>query len=215
MLTLALPTGRSLETCTALLLEGGLPAEPLLRPGRNLEFRCGEFRYLLAKPTDVPTLVHFGAADLGFGGTDVILESGAELLELLDTGEGRCRMAVAGPPSLAERFCGHESERMGLRVATKYPRTAEREFSDRGIQVRTVPLHGSVEIAPALGLADCILDIVQTGTTLKANGLVVLEEFFPVSLRLVSSLAASQLAWRALEDVTDRIAGACERRRRP
>ena len=215
MLTIALPTGRVFSDAVEMISGAGLPCDGLASPGRKLVIESGDFRYILAKPSDVPLYVSYGTADLAFAGGDVLLESAMPVVELLDTGSGRCSVVVAGPRSQAERFRGHASELMGLKVATKYPRIADGHFSARGAQVDIIHLHGSIELAPKLGLSDCILDIVQTGTTLKANGLVVLEEFFPVSLRLVSSLAASQLAWEALEDVTERIARACERRRRP
>ena len=109
-------------------------------------------------------------------------------------------MAIAGPPELAGRFGGHVSELMGLRVATKYDRTARRTFAAWGVQIRILYLHGSVELAPALGLADCIFDIVQTGGTLKANGLVVIKRTADVSLRLVANQGALQLRWDALRN---------------
>jgi len=201
MLTFALPTGRSFAACVEILENAGLPANGLRDPGRNLVIDGGtddggrRYRYLLGKPSDIPTLISQGVADLALVGSDVTGESCAELAELLDTQRGRCYMAIAGPPELASRFGGHSSELMGLRVATKYDRTARRTFEAWGVQIRILYLHGSVELAPALGLADCIFDIVQTGGTLKANGLSVIKRAAEVSLRLVADPGALQLRW--------------------
>ena len=163
MLTFALPTGRSLDSCVDILERAGLPTEKLKNAGRNLVIEEASFRYLLSKPSDVPAMVHYGAADLALAGNDVIEEAGIALTELLDTGRGRCVMAVAGPGEMAEKFCGHVSGLMGLKVATKYTRLAEKTFAEWGIQIKLLKLNGSVELAPALGLADCIFDVVQTG----------------------------------------------------
>lgn len=195
MLTVALPTGRVMEEARTLLKSLGLPTEALGQEGRDLVVEEGTVRYLLAKPTDVPVYVLWGAADLALAGSDVLRESGAPLVELGDTGYGRCRLAVAGPPAISALFSGAGNRRQGLRVATKYPRIAEGHFSARGTQVEIVPLHGSIELAPRLGMADCILDIVQTGSTLRANGLVVLEDVGPVSLRMVASPRSARLRW--------------------
>lgn len=201
MLTLALPTGRVQSDCLEILAGAGLPTERLRNAGRNLVIREEKFQYLLSKPSDIPMLVCQGAADLALAGSDVTEEAGLELAELLDTGRGRCFMAIAGPKELAERFRQHESELMGLRIATKYLNTAERAFASRGVQVRLLHLHGSVELAPALGLSDCILDIVQTGGTLVANGLEIIEKTADVSLRLIGNPGALQLRWEDLSDV--------------
>ncbi len=213
MLTFALPTGRSLDACVEILGGAGLPVERLRNPGRNLVIdeepdKAGRrYRYLLGKPSDIPTLVSQGVADLALVGNDVTEEAGVDLAELLDTERGKCYMAIAGPPELAGRFGGHVSELMGLRVATKYDRTARRTFAAWGVQIRILYLHGSVELAPALGLADCIFDIVQTGGTLKANGLVVIKRTAEVSLRLVANQGALQLRWDELRDAVTAVEG--------
>ncbi len=210
MLTFALPTGRLLDECVELLEAAGFSVEKLKKPGRNLVIEEGNISWLLSKPTDIPALVHYGAADLALVGSDVTGEAGVELMELLDTGKGRCAMCIAGFEAMKERFAGAEADLMGLRVATKYLRTTEKFFASRGAQVRIFHLHGSVELAPALHLSDCILDIVQTGGTLKANGLVIIEEIMPVSLRLVSSFAASQLRWEEIVRVSDALRAVCQ-----
>jgi ATP phosphoribosyltransferase len=202
---IALPTGRSLDACIDIIEGSGMPAKKLRNAGRNLVVDDGEFKYLLGKPSDIPTLVSQGLAELAFVGNDVTNESEVELTELLDTGRGRCFMAIAGPPRISERFAGHASGLMGLRVASKYARTARRTFESWGAHVKILYLNGSVELAPALGLADCIFDIVQTGSTLRANGLSILKRTAEVSLRLVANPGALQLRWETLRDAVDSV----------
>lgn len=205
MLTFALPTGRSLEDCIEILEGSGLPVDKLKNHGRNLVVDEGSFRYLLSKPSDVPAMVHYGAADLAIAGNDVVEESGISLVELLDTCRGKCFMAVAGTKRVAEKFNGNTCSLMGLKVATKYTRIAENTFNSWGVQIKILKLNGSVELAPALGLSDCIFDIVQTGSTLKANGLMVIKETAPVSLRLVAGSGSVQLRWRSMFGVVNAI----------
>ncbi len=139
-------------------------------------------RFFLAKASDVPTYVEYGAADLGIVGKDTILEEGRKLYEVLDLRTGRCRMCVCGPESARERLKHHEL----IRVATKYPHIAKDYFYNRKYQtVEIIKLNGSVELAPIVGLSDVIVDIVETGSTLRENGLVVLEEVCPLSARMV------------------------------
>lgn len=219
MLTFALPTGRSFGACVEILEGAGLPVARLRNPGRNLVIdeepgKDGKkYRYLLGKPSDIPTLLSQGVASLALVGNDVTDEACVELAELFDTGRGRCCMAIAGPPELACRFGGHVSELMGLRVATKYDRTARRTFAAWGVQIRILYLHGSVELAPALGLADCIFDIVQTGGTLEANGLAVIKRTADVSLRLVADPGALQLRWEELQDAVTSVEAFASARR--
>ena len=198
MLTIALPTGRSLDECVEILEGAGFPADRLKNAGRSLVIEEGGFRYLLSKPSDIPVIVHCGAADFALAGSDVIEEAGIALTELLDTGRGRCVMAVAGPAAMAEKFDGHISALMGLKVATKYTNVAERTFASWGVQIKLMKLNGSVELAPALGLSDCIFDIVQTGSTLRANGLTVIKETEAVSLRLVAGVGAMRMNWNSM-----------------
>lgn len=211
MLTLCLPTGRVLDEAVEVLENLDIPTQRLRDRGRSLVIQEGDFRFLLAKPMDVPVYVHYGIADLALAGSDVIWETGASLVELADTGRGLCRIVLAGPKKVAARFLGHESRLMGLRVATKYPRIAEAFFADRGIQVEFVHLNGSIEMAPRLGLSDCIVDIVQTGSTLKANALSVIEEIAPVSLKFVASCKSLQLAWDGIEEIIEKFSGSSKK----
>ena len=202
MLTFVLPTGRVLQDAIALIEAAGLPAGGLSSIGRRLVIEDGGFRFILAKPMDVPMYIVSGVADLGLAGSDVLMETGAPLVDLADTGKGVCRMVLAAPCDTSidgcdaskgapERLPRNGRERIGgvpwIRVATKYPGIADRYFSSRGIQAEIIHLNGSVELAPRLGMSECIVDIVQTGSTLAANGLVERATICPVSLRLVAS----------------------------
>lgn len=198
MPVIALPTGRSLAACIEILNASGLPVAGLHDAGRNLVIDEDGYRYLLSKPADIPMLISQGVADLALVGNDVTDESDIGVTELFDTGRGRCHMAIAGSPEVASLFAGRARDLMGLRVATKYHRTARRTFAAWGVQIRIMYLNGSVELAPALGIANCIFDIVQTGETLRANGLVVIKRTSEVSLRLIANPSALQLRWNAL-----------------
>lgn len=139
-------------------------------------------RFFLAKASDVPTYVEYGAADIGIVGKDTILEEGRKLYEVMDLGIGKCRMCVCGPESARERLNHHEL----IRVATKYPGIAKDYFYNRKYQtVEIIKLNGSIELAPIVGLSEVIVDIVETGSTLRENGLLVLEEICTLSARMV------------------------------
>ena len=144
-----------------------------------MENRKAGIRYFLVKPSDVAIYVEHGAADIGIVGKDILAESGADVYELLDTGLGRCRMCVAGPKDFTE------DQSRALRVATKFGNIAKRYYAAQGRDIDIIQLNGSIELAPILGLSDVIVDIVETGTTLKEYGLEVLEEICPLSARVV------------------------------
>jgi ATP phosphoribosyltransferase len=176
-LTVALPKGRLLGPAAKLFRRLGWDCE-LDNGSRQLlvtEHSAieGPIRFLLAKPGDVPVYVEYGAADLGIVGQDVLWESGRDVYEPLQLGFGRCRLVLAGLPSQRERNFRLST---GLRVATKYPRLARTHFQRQGLSVEIIPLTGSIELAPLVGLADLVVDVVETGRTLKENGLVELEE---------------------------------------
>ena len=155
------------------------------------------FRFLLAKPADVPTYVSFGVADIGIVGKDVVLESGREVYELLDLKKAECRLCVAGRPE-------HRGK-PAHRVATKYPRLADQYFRSRGEAVEIIPLGGSIELAAVIGLADRIFDLVQTGSTLKANGLVIFDEVMDVSARLVANRSSYRTKRRLIDEISARL----------
>ncbi|MBR3537756.1 MAG: ATP phosphoribosyltransferase [Eubacterium sp.] len=184
-LTFALAKGRLAKKSMALFEKIGITCEEMKDPDtRKLIFTNEELgmRFFLAKPGDVPTYVEYGVADIGVVGKDTILEEGRNLYEVLDLKYGACRMCVCGPESAAELLKRNEI----IRVATKYPNIAKNYFKNKKNQsVEIIKLNGSVELAPIVGLADVIVDIVETGSTLKENGLQVLEEVSHLSARIV------------------------------
>lgn len=189
MITLAVPKGRVLKEVASAFAGAGTDPEILLKDDRSLVRECAKTdrRFLLLKPDDVPTYVEYGIADLGVVGRDVLLERNYDLMVPLDLGLGRCRMCVAsvGAAKLEERV--FQSETGVLRVGTKFPNVTRSYFRDRGFQVETVLVQGSVELAPMTGLADIIVDLVQSGETLRQNGLTELETICEVSTLLVAN----------------------------
>ena len=184
MITFALSKGRLAEKAGQLLAAAGVDTAVLSEDTRKLvlESEDGECRFFLVKPADVPIYVESGVADLGIVGKDTLIEEGRDLYEMLDLKMGECRLCIAGYPERRDVLTNPH-----LRVATKYVNTARRVFADRE-EIEIIPLHGSIELAPVTGLADVIFDVVQTGSTLKANGLVVLEEVFSgITARLVAN----------------------------
>ncbi len=184
-LTFALGKGRLAKTALELFEEVGIRCEEMKDPGsRKLIFVNEErkLRFFLSKGPDVPTYVEYGAADIGIVGKDTIMEEGRKLYEVLDLGFGKCKMCVCGPDS-ARELLDHGQL---IRVATKYPNIAKDHFYNKKHQtVEIIKLNGSIELAPIVGLSEVIVDIVETGTTLKENGLHVLEEICPLSARMV------------------------------
>jgi ATP phosphoribosyltransferase len=200
-LTLALPKGRLLEPAVGLLRELGVSAvDPESRklifrdPGRGLEI-------LLLKPADVPAYVTYGAADLGVVGKDILLEQEPDVYEPLDLGFGFCRLVVAEPRELWER--DDPAKWSWVRVATKDPRLTEQYFSSRGVQVEIVRLDGSIELAPLVGLADRIVDLVQSGETLRANGLVEVAEIARSTARVIVNRASMKTEYAAVTQLIE------------
>ena len=187
-LTLALPKGRLLDPALALLAGMGVRGiEPDSRRLLAADPAAG-LRFILLKPADIPTYVEYGAADLGIVGKDILLEQQPDVYEPVDLGFGFCRLVVAEPRELWER--DDPARWSWVRVATKYPRLTEAYFSERGIQVEMVRLDGSIELAPLVGLAERIVDLVQSGETLRANGLVEVAEIVTSTARLVVNRAS-------------------------
>lgn len=184
MLNVALAKGRLADSCADIFIKCGIRAEVLREETRKLVLETPDraFRFFFVKPADVPTYVEYGIADIGIVGKDTLLEAEADLYEMLDLKFESCKLCVAGFPSM-KNF----NDAPHLRVATKYANTAKKLFSSRGEDVEIIKLNGSIELAPLTGLADVIFDIVQSGGTLRANGLVVLEEVFDISARLVAN----------------------------
>ena len=207
MLTIALSKGRICGEAASLLARAGIVLDE--DPARSRRLRIAtsveDIQVLVLRSQDVPTFVEYGAADLGITGKDVLLEyRGAGLYEPLDLGIARCRLVLAGRPDAAPA-------RPQPRVATKYVETTRRFFASKGMQAEIIRLYGSMEIAPAVGLADCIVDLVDTGATLAANGLVVHEEIAAVSARLIVNKAAMKLSHRRVSSLVERIRCAAAR----
>lgn len=192
MLTLALPKGRLLDSALALL--AGMGIRGIAPDSRRLLLADEEagLRFILLKPADIPTYVEYGAADLGIVGKDILLEQQPDVYEPVDLGFGFCRLVVAETRELWER--DDPAKWSWVRVATKYPRLTEAYFSERGIQVEMVRLDGSIELAPLVGLAERIVDLVQSGETLRANGLVEVAEILTSTARLIVNRASLKTA---------------------
>jgi len=200
-LTLALPKGRLLDPALDLLRELGVSGiDP---DSRKLIFRDAgrALEILLLKPADVPAYVTYGAADLGVVGKDILLEQEPDVYEPLDLGFGFCRLVVAEPRALWER--DDPAKWSWVRVATKYPRLTEEYFSARGIQVEIVRLDGSIELAPLVGLAERIVDLVQSGETLRANGLVEVAEITRSTARVIVNRASMKTEHAAVTRLID------------
>lgn len=205
-LRVALPKGRIFDEAVALLHRSGVPLPADLEASRRLILPVPDaaLTFILAKPSDVPTYVEYGVADVGLVGKDVLMEEAErDVYELLDLGISRCRIAVAAKPDW--------SPHPVPRVATKYPRIASTYFRERGQQVEIIKLNGSVELAPLIGLADRIVDIVSTGRTLRENGLVELETIAEVTTRLIANLVSYRMKSRAVDDLCARLEAAIQR----
>jgi ATP phosphoribosyltransferase len=213
LLTLALPKGRLLDG--ALELVAGLGVEGVDAESRKLIFTDARrgLRLLFLKPADVPAYVTYGAADLGIVGKDILLEQAPDVYEPLDLGFGFCRLVVAEPRELWKR--DDPAKWSWVRVATKYPRLTEQYFSERGVQVEIVRLDGSIELAPLVGLAERIVDLVQTGETLRANGLAEVAEIARSTARLIVNRAAMKTEHAAVTGLIDQMKGAVRGERGP
>ena len=205
-LTIALAKGRTQAEALRLLERAGVRVSEAALASRRLavEDEGGRYRFIFVKPSDVPVYVEHGIADCGVVGRDVLLEAEADVLQPLDLRIARCRIVVAGRPELGRGDHGM------LHVATKYPRIAAAHFGARGVPVEIIELSGSVELAPVLGLADCIVDLVETGRTLEENGLAVLETVADSSGRLIVNRASFQLKAPAVSALVEALGRALE-----
>ncbi len=200
-ITIALTKGRLASQTMALLERAGYYCEELKdKSSRKLIFVNEEqkLRFFLAKGPDVPTYVEYGAADIGVVGSDIIMEENRRVYEVLDLGFGKCRMCVCGPSEAKELLQHHEM----IRVTSKYPNIAREYFYNRKHQtVDIIKLNGSVELGPIVDLGDVIVDIVETGSTLKENGLAVLEEVCPVSARMIVNQVSMQMKTARIREI--------------
>ncbi len=213
-LTIALSKGRIFEETRPLLAAADIvPAEdPEVSRKLILPSNQPSVRFIIVRATDVPTYVEHGAADLGVAGKDVLIEHGGDgVYQPLDLEIGRCRMMVAVPAGFD--YFGKVQSGARLRVATKYVHTAREHFAAKGMHVDLIKLYGSMELAPLVGLADAIVDLVSTGSTLKANHLIAVEEILPISARLIVNQAAMKLKHQRLAPLLDILAKAVAGRR--
>ncbi len=206
-ITFALPKGRLADQTMKLMEKIGITCQEMKEEGtRRLIFVNEELKlkFFLAKATDVPTYVEYGAADIGVAGRDTILEAGRKLYEVLDLGMGRCKMCVCGPRDAAKLLRHREL----IRVATKYPNIAKEYFYNQKHQtVEIIKLNGSIELAPLVGLSEVIVDIVETGTTLRENGLTVLEEVCDLSARVVVNQVSMKMEYERINRILTGLRG--------
>ncbi len=201
MLNIALPKGRLGEKVYDMFEKAGFPCPSIKENNRKLIFENEEadVRYFWVKPSDVAIYVERGAADIGVAGKDILLEYTPDIYELLDLNLGKCRMCVAGPKGF------RDDKKRTLVVATKFSKTAQGYYSSIGRDIDIIHLNGSIEIAPILGLSDVIVDIVETGTTLKQNDLEVLETIFPISARLIANKSSFKFNTPQMEHIIKEI----------
>lgn len=204
MLNIALPKGRLGDKVYSLLAGAGYDCREAFDDSRKLVFEAegANVRYFLVKPSDVAIYVEHGAADIGIVGKDILLESGADVYELLDLGLGKCRMCVAGRNDYVE-----DTDRT-LRVATKFVNVAKKYYNEIGREIEIIKLNGSIELAPLLGLSDVIVDIVESGKTLKENDLGVIAEIFSVSARFIANRASYKFKGEAIDEMLEKLSAA-------
>jgi ATP phosphoribosyltransferase len=202
-LRVAVPKGAIFDDALSALGRAGLPANVVRQNGRRLVYRTGDTEFIVSRPSDVPVFVEYGAADVGIVGKDVLEEHRFNVVELQDLGTGKCRMILAAPEAKAEDVRRAIRHAEVVRVATKFPDTARRYFERMGRQAEIIELHGSIELAPLVGLAECIVDLTATGTTLRENDLVELDEISTSTARLISNRGAYRLRHQEISALAD------------
>lgn len=202
--TIALPRGRMLEESAGLLSDAGFDCSMLLEESRKLIFYSEKdgLRYITMRPSDVPTYVEYGAADLGIVGKDVLMENKKDVYELMDLAIGYCRFVLAAPRK--SQVIDYRAI-PGLRIATKFPGVAEDFFQRQGVNAEIIKLSGATELAPSVGLAEMVVDIVSTGRTLAENNLVIVEEICESTARLIANQVSFRLKSRRIKDITGAI----------
>lgn len=201
-LTIALPKGKLFDLSTNMLAKIGYTADGLSENSRKLVITNEQekIRFIITKTADLPTYVEYGAADIGIIGKDVLLEESKDVYELLDLRFGFCRMMVAVPQAIKQEKL---SDYAHMRVATKYPRVAETFFHSVGIQMEIIKLNGSIELAPIVGLAEVIVDIVETGRTLKENNLVEIAQIHPATARLIANRVSFKMKFDRINKMVE------------
>ncbi len=207
----AIPKGALLKDSIAVLEAVGVDVAGLADPGRQLVIHAPEFEFIIGKPSDIPIYVASGAADVGISGKDVLEELDLDVVEMVDLGFGECRFVVAEPED-AHASIEEQYAHLGvIRVATKYPRVTEAYFADRGVQVEIVKLNGNIEIAPLIGIADQVVDITQTGTTLRENQLKIVAEVMESSARFIANPVALRTSGERVTGLANLLAEAVSR----
>ena len=200
-LRVAVPKGNIFEDALRALRRAGLPVEVLRENDRKLFYEAEGTEFIVSRPSDVPVFVEYGAADVGIVGKDVLEEQEPNVVELTDLGTGGCRMILAAPAGKAAEVRQAIAHAEVVHVATKFPRTARRYFEGMGRQAEIIALHGSIELAPLVGLAECIVDLTATGTTLRENNLVVLDEISTSTARLIANRSSYRLRNKEIADL--------------
>ena len=193
LLRVAVPKGAIFEDALRAFASAGLPVDVLREDGRKLFYEAEGAEFIVCRPSDVPVYVEYGAADIGIVGKDVLEEQKPNVVELKDLETGWCRMILAAPAGRTDEVRGAIEHAEVVRVATKYPKTARRYFEGIGRQAEIIALHGSIELAPLVGLAECIVDLTATGTTLRENNLTALDEISSSTARLIANRGAYRL----------------------
>lgn len=210
-LTIALPKGKLLIDSVRLLTEAGLDCRSVEEDSRKLMFELpgAEARVIICRPTDIPTYVEYGAADIGFVGKDTLVELNRDIAELVDLKFGYCRFVVAMPEeTLPQRLPDGRYDLKTLnhkRAATKFPRVAQLFFGDLGMQVTPIKLHGNIELAPRVGLAEMIVDIVSTGKTLRENKLAEVAQIFESTTRMVANRVSYRMKYERIQGLTEKV----------
>lgn len=206
-LRVAVPKGTIFKDALAALGGAGLPVEVMREDGRRLFYKAEGAEFIVTRPSDVPVFVEHGAADVGIVGKDVLDEQRPNVMELRDLGTGACRMILAAPREKAEEVQEAISHAEVVRAATKFPNTARRYFASLGRQAEIIELHGAVELAPLVGLSECIVDLTATGTTLRENDLVALDEIARSTARLIANRGAYRLRHDEVSALLDAVRG--------
>lgn len=203
-ITFALGKGRLANSSMKILNQLGIRCKEMDEKTRKLVLTSddGKYKFFLCKVSDVPTFVDSGVADIGIVGRDTIVEQGKDVLEVMDVGFAKCKMAVAGKPEMIEKYKSGGA----IRVATTFPNITNAFFNNKRKQtVEIIKLHGSVELAPMVGLSDVIVDIVESGATLKENGMVVLEDIMDISARVIVNPASMKIAYSQINAITEQM----------
>ena len=212
-LSIAIPKGYLFDSSVEILKKAGYDVDGLLKDDRKL-FAYAEknrMRFVIARPMDVPVYVEYGACDIGLAGKDVLVEEKRDVFELLDLKTGECRLILATLKDCVEEVKNNYEHFGSVRVATKYPNIARKYFDGKGMQIEIIKLHGSVELAPILGIADEILDITATGKTLKENNLVEMESVMVSTTRLIANIVSYRVKYKLINDFVNNIKKVIER----